>query len=136
MSRNDGHQYDQQVQGRVQAAAQLLAGSKTSSLHAGRVHHRIHRQSRVWVEGLVDLVMLVNKNGPDDKVTTAYNLPPGTGGGEAGCSTGTGGAGTRRDSGGGGAGTERSGMVSRKDQNTSMSGTSHPEQKEQDVAYQ
>lgn len=127
MSRNDGHQYDQEVQGRVQVAAQLLAGSKTSSLHAGRVHHRIHRQSRVWVEGLVGLVMLVNKNSPNNKVTTVCDLPPETGGGEAGCSTGTGGAGTGRDSGGGGAGTERSVMVSQKDQNTSMSGTSHPE---------
>ena len=107
MWRNDGHQCDQEAQGQAQAVAHLLAGSKTSSLHARRVHHRIHRPLRVSVEGPVDLIMLINKI---FQQRTARNLPPGTDGGDVSCSTGTGGAGTGRDAGGGGAGAERSRM--------------------------
>lgn len=45
-------------------------------------------------------------------VELGRKIPPGTGGGEPGCSTGTGGGGTGRDSGGGGAGAVRSEIVS------------------------
>lgn len=103
MSRNDGHQYDQEARVQEQGVAPLLAGPKTSFLCEGRAHHRIHHRLRVSEEGLVDLNIHINKK-CFRKAITVYNLPAGTGGGEAGVSTGTGGAGTVRDSRGGGRG--------------------------------
>lgn len=120
--RNDGYQRDQEAQRQAQAVAHLLAGSKTMALHAWRVHHPIHRSSAISVEGRVDLVMFINKI---SRRRTACNLPAGTGGGEAGCSTGTGGAGAGRDSGGGDARAERSCMVSLKSYERSRSRISH-----------
>lgn len=53
----------------------LLAGLKTSSLHAGRAHHRIHRQLRVSAEEPVDLVKFINNKVPRRSwVSIAYLL--------------------------------------------------------------
>lgn len=83
-------------------------------MHALIVHHRIRRPWKVEVEEeQADLKLTVNVGILRRKVRyskgkVGCNIPPGTGGGEAGSSTGAGGGGTGRDSGTGGAAAARS----------------------------